>query len=480
MKLTTPLTTALLVCAGPAVAETINFFNIGTSTTSALVRNGVTVTGSANINVLSLNGLGIVGGSSDNIVDSGETIRFTFTAPALSVTYALSTAGQFGSIGVLNDPLLLGERTVEAFSPLGVSLGTIAQSDADRSVSSLFGGVPIGSFSMTALQNEFFRIDSLTFVLGPSLSEESARFAASSAVLGRRVAMGANDVSRMRGRDSLTTRDANVSLARAGKPDTGDAAVSRSSMSHGAMAEEVYTWLDFTGFRSEDDGTARSYTGRGIQIGADIAVSPDMVVGLSLGVQELDASDGAFSQDGNLRFLQPYLAYRAGAWSGAATLTYGQGDYTQTSTSGTGEGETRLTALAFTGAYDIALDQSMTLTPTLELAHGNERTEGVSGTLTGATAETVRFTKVSVGARMGSSLMGGEAFAGLHADWLGTSSNTVLVSDALVDDGWTGRVEVGLSTELRPALDLDVSLEVSGLGGDLQEISGGLRFAFRF
>jgi len=49
-----------------------------------------------------------------------------------------------------------------------------------------------------------------------------------------------------------------------------------------------------------------------------------------------------------------------------------------------------------------------------------------------------------------------------------------------VDDCWTGRVEVGLSTELRPALDLDVSLEVSGLGGDLQEISGGLRFAVRF
>ena len=66
---------------------------------------------------------------------------------------------------------------------------------------------------------------------------------------------------------------------------------------------------------------------------------PDMVVGLSLGVEDLDSTVGTVDQDGVLRFLQPYLAYRAGAWTGEATLLYGHGDYTQTSGGGAGTGE---------------------------------------------------------------------------------------------------------------------------------------------
>lgn len=68
-----------------------------------------------------------------------------------------------------------------------------------------------------------------------------------------------------RGQDSLTTRDAQVSFAR--------------------MTEEMsvtQSWVDFSGFQAEDDGADRSYTARGLQVGAHIAATPDMVVGLSL------------------------------------------------------------------------------------------------------------------------------------------------------------------------------------------------------
>jgi hypothetical protein len=64
---------------------------------------------------------------------------------------------------------------------------------------------------------------------------------------------------------------------------------------------------------------------------------------------------GAFRQDGTLRFIQPYLAYRSGAWSGEASLIYGHGDYDHTSVSGDGSGSTRFAALTQTsGALHFA------------------------------------------------------------------------------------------------------------------------------
>jgi hypothetical protein len=317
-------------------------------------------------------------------------------------------------------------------------------------------------------------------ILGPTTDEEIARLAAAASVTGRVVVLDAREISRMRGRDSLATRDELVSFTRAADPESGSFTVSQSTMAHQGMAGNIYAWIDITGFRAEDDDAGREYSGRGIQMGADMALSPDMVVGLSFGVQDLDASVGAFSQDGVLRFLQPYMAYRSGAWSGEASLIYGHGDYTQTSGGGTGEGETRLAAVTFTGGYDMALQNGMTLTPTLAFARGIEEVEGMSGSLAGAGKESVRFTQASLGAEMSQSISGGEVFAGLYADWLDTSSDTALVSDLLVDDGWTGRIALGVSMELGNGLELDTSVELSGIGGDLRQTSGALRFAFRF
>ncbi len=147
------------------------------------------------------------------------------------------------------------------------------------------------------------------------------------------------------------------------------------------MIGNLYTWIDLNGFRAEDDDADRSFIGCGLQIGADIPLSPDMVAGLSFGVQDLDSSTGAFSQDGVLRFVQPYLAYRAGVWSGETSIIYGHGDYDQSSSGGEGEGETRLGALTFSGRYDMALEQGMVLTPTLGFAYGVDEIEGVSGTV---------------------------------------------------------------------------------------------------
>jgi hypothetical protein len=315
---------------------------------------------------------------------------------------------------------------------------------------------------------------------GAATAEEIATLAAGSNAVGRFVVINAGGLAASRGRDSLATRDGVLSFTRVADPETGVSTVTQSTQGGPGIMGEVYTWIDLTGFRAEDGGTNRSYTGRGLQIGADMAIGPDMVAGLSFGVQDLDATVGAVGQDGVLRYLQPYLAYSAGAWSGEASLIWGQGDFTQTSGGGTGTGETRLAALTFSGGYDMALGNGMTLTPTIGLAHGRERVEGVSGTLAGAGTETVRFTQASLGAEVRQAITGGEAFAGLHADWLNTDAETALVSSLLVDDGWTGRVALGVSTEIGGGMMLDTSVELGGLGGDLRSTSGSLRLAMRF
>jgi hypothetical protein len=328
----------------------------------------------------------------------------------------------------------------------------------------------------------FFDAVSLTLLLppGPTPDEEIAQLAASANAAARLVVLNADGVARTRGQDSLTTREEVLSFTRTADPETGSFTITQSTMDNPQMMGGLYTWIDLTGFRAEDDGTARSYTGRGLQIGADIEVMPDMVVGLSLGVTDLDASVGTVVQDGILRYLQPYMAYRSGAWSGEASLLYGRGDYTQTTGGGTGEGETRLTAITFDGGYDIVLDGGWTITPMLGLVHGVERITGVSGTLAGAGTERVRFTQASLGAEISQSMGSSEFFTGLHADWLDTDADTALVSDLLVDDGWTGRLELGLSTEIGNGISFDTSVELSGLGGDLRSTSGALRFEFRF
>jgi hypothetical protein len=320
----------------------------------------------------------------------------------------------------------------------------------------------------------------LALNLGPTQDQELADLAAAAGTAARLVVFNAHSVARTRGQDSLTTRDEALSFTRTADPESGSFTITQSTMDNPQMMGGIYTWIDLTGFRAEDDATARSYTGRGLQIGADIEVMPDMVVGLSLGVSNLDASVGTVVQDGVLRYLQPYMAYRSGAWSGGASLLYGRGDYTQTTGGGTGEGETRLTAITFDGGYDIPLDGNWTITPMIGLVHGVERITGISGTLAGAGTERVRFTQASLGGEISQSMGSGEFFTGLHADWLDTDADTALLSDLLVDDGWTGRLELGLATEIGNGISFDTSVELSGLGGDLRSTSGALRFTFRF
>ncbi|WJY20561.1 autotransporter outer membrane beta-barrel domain-containing protein [Fontisubflavum oceani] len=317
-------------------------------------------------------------------------------------------------------------------------------------------------------------------LLGPTTEEELANLMAATSGATLVFVNSAGNVVRIQGQASLVARDQQMTATRAGGGSNADLVTVSTRNNQTGLVGNLYTWAEITGLRAEDDANDRDFTGRGFQIGGDVPISPNMVAGLSFGVQDLDVSGPSFSQEGVLRYLQPYLAYQSGPWSGEANIIYGLGEFTQTSTSGTGTGDTRLAALSLSGGYDFDMGDGLTLRPTLGLTHGTEEVTGDTGTLAGAGSTTVRFTEVSLGGRLTRNTAHGSFFAGLHADWQDTSGDTQIVSDLLAEDGWTGRLELGGSFESDNGLLFDTSVELGGLGGDFRSTSGALRLAIRF
>ncbi len=311
----------------------------------------------------------------------------------------------------------------------------------------------------------------------PELDAEAelASLAAASSGMDRLVVLDAQRVARHMGAVSLAVRR---SLP------VGTAAV-RSSKSpapelDSGLVGNVHSWAQVTGFDSDADAGPGGMTGTGFQIGADLAIGADMVAGLSFGRASLTATDGTTRQEGGLTFVQPYAAWYPGAWRGHASLIYGRGAYDQTSPSGAGTGETSLLAITAEGGFDQALATGLTLTPTLGLVVGRETITGTGGTLDGVGARRVDFAQTSLGARLTYQHPAGVVFAGMHADYLTQDAGAVLANGFLSDDGWTGRVEVGGSLDLAPGLRIATSVDLGGLGGAAQTLSGGLQLSLRF
>jgi hypothetical protein len=305
-----------------------------------------------------------------------------------------------------------------------------------------------------------------------SAQDEIARLAAASSTLNRIIVLDARALSRMRSGASFEARDMTTVVSRSDGLSSLDQT--------GKMLDGVYAWVDLTGFRADDSDADRRYSGGGIHLGADVALSEDMIVGLSFGTQEVSADVGAFTQDGTFRFLQPYFAYRADRWSGEGSLIYGRGSLEQTSQAGDGKGDTALAAFTFVGGYDFDLAGGAVVTPTFGFVRGRETLEGKTGTLQDAGKETVNFTEASLGVELAHMTDFAELTAGVHADWQKTSSDTQLVSDLLVDDGWSGRLDLGVSKGLSNGFEIDSSISLSGLGSDLRQVSGAVRIAYNF
>lgn len=245
------------------------------------------------------------------------------------------------------------------------------------------------------------------------------------------------------------------------------------------MVGKLFTWAELTGFYASDDDTDRSYRGAGVQFGADVEISPNLIAGVSIGADTIAAAEGTLSHEGEMYFLQPYLGYRNGDWAGEASLIFGKGSFDQADIGGEGEGDSRVRALTLSGSRDIRLEDA-TITPSIGLTVGTQTVEGTGGTLAGSGKTSVDFSQVSVGGRYSRPRGVGALFVGLYADYSQSDAATTEVSDLLVDDGWTGRVEFGGNFLTAAGTGLDTSVEFGGLGGDLTQISGGVKATFRF
>lgn len=103
---------------GTAVAVPIDFTDNGTFITPRYAEGGVTVTGSNTLKVLNLNGISVVGGTSDNGVGSGEYLEFSADGPGVfsSFFFFSNFRGNTNGGG-------LDSYTIEAFSTSGESIG---------------------------------------------------------------------------------------------------------------------------------------------------------------------------------------------------------------------------------------------------------------------------------------------------------------------------------------------------------------------
>ncbi len=137
--------------------------------------NTVTVTGSDESGPrrialgISGGGVGVRGSGSDYLINEGQTVTFDFQGRAVSdlVTYF------GGGSGISGVPV--ASRTIEAFNYQGQSLGTAQESlTGFDSISDLFGGAPISSFSVTSNPGASVSLVALSFNNAAAVPEPSS------------------------------------------------------------------------------------------------------------------------------------------------------------------------------------------------------------------------------------------------------------------------------------------------------------------
>ncbi|MHC4846349.1 MAG: hypothetical protein ACYTCU_09325, partial [Planctomycetota bacterium] len=145
------LVAGLVATSRPALAGEVfvDFKTQGTVTTFTLDQGFVQITADdgtspAQVFMLNLNGLGVIGGASDSTTDGMEALHFTFDELVPSAEYHVGLANNLDGDGKV------GETTLEAF--IGASsLGVIAVDDIGwKNVPDLFGAVGVTSFTVRA------------------------------------------------------------------------------------------------------------------------------------------------------------------------------------------------------------------------------------------------------------------------------------------------------------------------------------------
>jgi hypothetical protein len=128
-------------------------------------------------------------------------------------------------------------------------------------------------------------------------------------------------------------------------------------MDSAQMMGGIYAWVDLTGFRAEDDDANRAYSGRGLQIGADMAGHAGHGGGpVALASRTSNATVGAVGPGRRPSLPAALHGLSLRGVVGRGERCFMAGAITPRPPAGApATGETRLAAITFNGGYDMAL-----------------------------------------------------------------------------------------------------------------------------
>lgn len=284
--------------------------------------------------------------------------------------------------------------------------------------------------------------------------------------------------TRQGAQNSFATRDLQSPLGFGGNVEGAPVVSSKN----GQLMGNLYVWGEFSGVRADHKGgnSQREFFSTGLQVGADVALDDNFVAGLSAGYNDLEERSTNIETEGDFFYVQPYLGYRRGAWSAEASLMYGEAEYDQTSVGGKGTADSDVWAIGLSVARDLEMSNSITLTPMASARYGEEDITGKSGTLAGAGSTTVDFSEYSVGARWTRTTKNGVNYIGLHADYVDSSAPQALAGGGFDPEGLSGRVEFGGGVRVTPNSNLSMGFQIGGIGSDLPDLAGQVRYGMNF
>lgn len=366
-----------------------------------------------------------------------------------------------------------------------VTPGTYTTDTVSGLLSTFDGEDPNGTWTLTISDGEGGDQGNLNLweliltMIASSFDKEHDDIQATASSLGRLTTGAASGAVSNANNNSFASRDLQSSLgvSRANTADTMGLAPIISTQG-GTLVGNTFVWGTLSGFDLKARSTSKYYGG-GLRVGVDTAFSQNLIAGVSLGYNDVGGSTTVASTEGDFWYLQPYLGFRSGAWSGDFSVLYGQGDYTQTSSGGIGTADSEMWAASLSVERSFALSNGVQLASISSITHGTEDVTGKTGTLATAASTTLDYTEVSTGLRWSNTFGFATPYAGLYLDYLETDASNVSPGNLDID-GFNGRVEVGGQFQLTNSTTLGTGIEAGGIGANFFEVSGflSLRVAF--
>lgn len=281
------------------------------------------------------------------------------------------------------------------------------------------------------------------------------------------------------GRQTVRALSEGVSAAIAEGQAHRDLALSTKGAAE-APPSAVYLWVKMANATTRGD--ARSLNLPMLQIGADWALSNDVVLGFALAGGDFAATSGATRAAGSQGLVQPYIGWTIGDWRGTASLAYGKIDYDEiTTAAGTATAKGEMMAGTLRIARDFTLAQGAVLSPVVSVRSGSVHLSETSGSLAGAgVGETLWFTEATLGAEYQMTFGPGRATITLSADHFDSNAPEGLTTGSFDPLGWSGTLGIGYEAALGDGVILSGLISANGLGTDTRTDQGALTLGWRF